>query len=109
MVRVVVRMLPEAGVEFPEMDIPLMLDAGAVRGNIHEHHPLRHPVAHDAESLMGQQSLQHICLPPPVPVPILRPMPTLNPGTVHSLDGPEQLRHPFSLPIGQLLFSNSFP
>ena len=31
MVRVVVRMLPEAGVEFPEMDIPLMLDAGAVR------------------------------------------------------------------------------
>jgi len=31
MIRVVVRMLPEAGVEFPEMDIPLMLDAGAVR------------------------------------------------------------------------------
>lgn len=31
MVRVVAKMLPEAGVEFPEMDIPLMLDAGAVR------------------------------------------------------------------------------
>lgn len=31
MVRVVVKMMPEAGVEFPEMDIPLMLDAGAVR------------------------------------------------------------------------------
>jgi len=33
MVRVVVRMRPEARVEFPEMDIPLMLDVGAVRRN----------------------------------------------------------------------------
>jgi general secretion pathway protein J len=33
MVRVVVRMRPEARVEFPEMDIPLMLDVGAVRHN----------------------------------------------------------------------------
>jgi general secretion pathway protein J len=31
MVRVVVRMLPEARVDFPEMQIPLMLDAGARR------------------------------------------------------------------------------
>jgi len=31
MVRIVVRMLPEARVEFPEMQIPLMLDAGARR------------------------------------------------------------------------------
>ena len=31
MVRIVVRMRPEAGVEFPVMDIPLMLDVGAVR------------------------------------------------------------------------------
>lgn len=31
MVRVVVRMRPEARIEFPEMDIPLMLDVGAVR------------------------------------------------------------------------------
>jgi len=31
MVRVVVQMLPEARVEFPEMEIPLMLDVGAVR------------------------------------------------------------------------------
>jgi len=33
MVRVVVRMRPEARVEFPEMEIPLMLDVGAVRRN----------------------------------------------------------------------------
>jgi general secretion pathway protein J len=33
MVRVVVRMLPEARVEFPDMEIPLMLDVGAVRRN----------------------------------------------------------------------------
>lgn len=31
MVRLVVRMRPEARVEFPQMDIPLMLDVGAVR------------------------------------------------------------------------------
>ncbi len=31
MVRIMVRMLPEARVEFPEMEIPLMLDAGATR------------------------------------------------------------------------------
>ncbi len=31
MVRVVVRMRPEARVEFPEMEIPLLLDVGAVR------------------------------------------------------------------------------
>jgi general secretion pathway protein J len=31
MVRIVVRMLPEARIEFPEMQIPLMLDAGARR------------------------------------------------------------------------------
>jgi general secretion pathway protein J len=31
MVRVVVRMQPQARVEFPQMDIPLMLDIGAVR------------------------------------------------------------------------------
>lgn len=33
MVRVVVDMLPEAQVEFPEMEIPLMLDVGAMRRN----------------------------------------------------------------------------
>jgi general secretion pathway protein J len=31
MVRVVVRMRPEARVEFPVMEIPLMLDAGSAR------------------------------------------------------------------------------
>ena len=31
MVRVVVRMRPEARIEFPEMEIPLLLDVGAVR------------------------------------------------------------------------------
>jgi general secretion pathway protein J len=33
MVRVVVSMLPEARIEFPEMDIPLMLDVGAAHTN----------------------------------------------------------------------------
>lgn len=33
MVRIVVRMQPEARVEFPEMEIPLMLDVGAMRVN----------------------------------------------------------------------------
>lgn len=33
MVRVVVRMQPEARVVFPEMEIPLMLDVGAMRAN----------------------------------------------------------------------------
>jgi hypothetical protein len=31
MVRIVVRMQPEAQIEFPEMEIPLLLDIGAVR------------------------------------------------------------------------------
>ncbi|HEY0178509.1 MAG TPA: prepilin-type N-terminal cleavage/methylation domain-containing protein [Dokdonella sp.] len=33
MVRVLVRMLPEAQIEFPVMEIPLMLDVGAMRQN----------------------------------------------------------------------------
>jgi general secretion pathway protein J len=31
MIRIVARMSPEARVEFPPMDIPLMLDAGSAR------------------------------------------------------------------------------
>jgi general secretion pathway protein J len=34
MVRIVVRMQPEARIEFPEMEIPLLLDVGAVRRNV---------------------------------------------------------------------------
>jgi hypothetical protein len=50
MVRIVVRMQPEARVEFPEMQIPLMLDAGARRA----------PGQLQAAGRLGS-------LPPPVP------------------------------------------
>ena len=33
MVRIVVRMRPEARIEFPEMEIPLLLDVGAVHAS----------------------------------------------------------------------------
>jgi general secretion pathway protein J len=39
MVRIVVRMLPEARIDFPEMEIALMLDAGAARRPLNGQNP----------------------------------------------------------------------
>jgi general secretion pathway protein J len=40
MIRIVVRMLPEARIEFPEMEIPLLLDVGAARRTANAGQPI---------------------------------------------------------------------
>ena len=90
--------------------LPLLtLEPSSMLHRIYDHHALGESVANDAETRVGQHPLQRRHLPAPIPVPALRPTGSLYASPPQSLHRPEQLRHPLSFPIRQLLLGYRVP